>query len=237
MNNPKHVIQTNIGITDKVISPVNSLKLYVAFRDRGFSNPYYNSFLGFIAYAPLALSLILLVTFLTSDTKKDFNVILILAFCSIISAFFSFRKFFIYLMNYPNFKNWQKRLSFGIVGYENLLSKPELTNWLFWYEHCSIKIKYSQHCSAQTKKSVALASIAFIKNAEDVVFQFNIYDHWKFENDTLTGYANNTVVGFTQRFISQDLDSIHKQYGGIDSVEILVSKKMIQIINRESEYN
>ena len=235
--NKKQIVKPILITPHKTTKNDNSFKLYVALRDRGFSNPHYNTFLGFMAYAPLTLSLILLVTFLTADTKNNPVVILILVLCTIISAFFLFRKFLAYLMKYSHFKNWQERLSFEIKGSEALLSKPELLNWLYWYEHCSIKINYSQNCSQQTKEQIALSIATFIKNAEDVVCQFNIYDHWELKDNKLTGFANNVVVGFIQRFISKDLNNIHKQYGGIDSVEIQTSKKMIPVTHGASEYD
>ncbi|MES2132891.1 MAG: hypothetical protein V4506_11105 [Bacteroidota bacterium] len=235
--NKKQVIKPILITTPKPTKNGNSFKLYVALRDRGFGNPYYNTFLGFMAYAPLTLSLIVLVTFLTGDTKNNPTVILILVLCSIVSAFFLFRKFLAYLLNYSNFKNWQERLSFEIKGSEALLSKPEIRNWLYWYEYCSININYSPDCSPQTKERIALSTATFIKNAEDVVRQFNIYDHWELKDHKLTGFANSVVIGFIQRFISKDLNNINKQYGGIDSIEIQTSKKMIPVTHGASEYD
>lgn len=235
--NKKQVIKPILITTPKTRKKGNSLKLYVALRDRGFSHPHYNTFLGFMAYAPLTLSLILLLTLLTGDTKNNPTVILILVLCSIISAFFLFRKFLAYLLNYSQFKNWQQRLSFDIKGSEALLSKPELQNWLYWYEYCSVKINYSQDCSQEAKEHITLSANTFIKNAEDVVSQFNIYDHWELKEHKLTGFANSVVIGFIQRFISKDLNNINKQYGGIDSIEIHTSQKMIRVTHGASEYD
>lgn len=235
--NKKQAIKPILITTPKTSKKDNSFKLYIALRDRGFSHPQYNTFLGFMAYAPLTLSLILLLTFLLGDTKNNPTVILILVFCSIISAFFLFRKFLTYLLNYSHFKNWKECLSFDIKGSEALLSKPELLNWLYWYEHCSVKINYAQDCSQEAKEHITLSTNTFIKNAEDVVSQFNIYDHWQLKDNKLTGFANSAVIGFIQRFISKDLNSINKKYGGIDSIEIQTSKNMIPVTHGASEYD
>jgi hypothetical protein len=144
-----------------------------------------------------------------------------------------FAKLFIYLFKYPKFKNWQERLSFKIRGSDKLLTPPELLKYLYWYEHCGLKINFTSTCTEKTKEDVNLIITNFMKNAEDVVANFKIYDHWKFENGKLFGYANNAVVGILQRFISVDLNNVNIKYGGIDSVEITSSKKLIKVEHHE----
>lgn len=217
----------------------NSFKLYYAMRDRGYSSPYYNTFLGFIAYAPLALSLVCFLTFITQNNRgvNTHNIILVLLTCIIVSALILFRKQLIYISNYKKFKNWEEQLSFKIEGSQRLLSKSELLIWFNWYEYCSVKINFSVNCSEETKALTTVAISNILKNIEDVVRNFKIYTSWKFEGNVLMGSANILILGIIQRFISNDLNKINLLKGEINSVEIIASKTLTHIehiyINRD----
>ncbi|MEO6304611.1 MAG: hypothetical protein ABIP51_15735 [Bacteroidia bacterium] len=217
------------------IKNVNSFKLYFALREHGASSSFTDSFFQVAIYSLLGLSILLLVMFLTDDRsiKHDYLAILVLLIVFITCVFILFTKLFIYLFKYPKFKNWQQRLSFKITGSEKLLINSELLKYLYWYEHCGLKINFNSACTEKTKDEVNLIIIDFIKKAEDVIANFKIYNHWQFENDKLFGYANNAVVGILQRSICIDLNNINIKYGGIDSVEITSSKKLIKIEHRD----
>ena len=230
-SNKKNAIQP-IEINNE---STNSFKLYFALRDRGLSGSFNNSFFQIATYSLLGVSILLLIIFLTDDRsiKHYYAAIVVVLLVFITCLLILFTKLFIYLFNYPKFKNWQQRLSFRIIGSEKLLTNPELLKYLYWYEHCGIKINFSSVCTQKTKEEVKLISIDFIKRAEDVVSNFKIYDHWQLENDKLFGYANNAVIGILQRFISIELNNINIQHGGIDSIEITSSKKLTKTEHRE----
>ncbi len=209
----------------------NSFKLYFAMRDRGYSSPYYNTFLGFIAYAPLTLSLIFFLVVITQNCRiVNINTIVLISLtCVIVSALILFRKQLIYLSNYKKFKNWQEQLSFKIEGSDKLLSNPELLIWFNWFEYCGIKINFSVNCSEETKALTSAAMSNFLKNAEDVVRNFKIYIPWKLENNILMGSANILIIGIIQRFICNDLNKINILKQEIYSIEITTSKRLTHI--------
>ncbi len=210
-------------------------KLYFALRDRGYSNNWRSDFARNLL---LGASVVFFIFLLAAD--PDIAVVfygrIILFSLTLILIILIFFKSLKHILSYFWYKDWQKRLTFKLSGWDEISSNDKLIQNANWYKECYITIHLNPGCTQLTTGFIHAACIVFCKYSNDVENQFESgINAWTFNNMQLKGSANCAVLGFIYRFISEDLNLINKMHGGISSVELSYSENTIEISMRPTE--
>lgn len=219
------------------LTPVNpqirfrDFKLYYALLNNRKDGWGALDFIGVVVFPLLAW-----VAFLGRNESTLFTVFKIVSIGG--AVFFITKEFFVQPMlhcaRYPFFKNWIGNSGINVAGWEKIYNKDEILIDTNWYQHCSVLVALDSNCPPITKTLIDAASVIFIDNTKWV--QNNSdgnLNAWELKDGRLAGSANNAVLGYIQRLILNDLNTINKAYGGIASVEINADENTIHIRDKE----
>ena len=188
----------------------------------------------------LGVALFSLLAFFAIIAHNESNAFLYFKIFAFIGAVFFITKVFlikptIHSVKYLVFNDWIKNTHINIIGWDKVYNNDEILSENNWYQQCNVIIKLDSSCPLITKTLVEAAVVVFIDNTKWVQFNFSSgANAWEINEYNLTGSANSWVLGYLQRFISDDLSVINKTYGGIVSIEIKTNEKMTQISRAET---
>ena len=235
-NDAKTKENNTIPIINKKEIQFRDFKLYYGLINNAYEG---HSFWFVVDFIGLCLFPILAIFAINGKNESIyflyFQVITIIG-----SIFFAFKMFlmnpFIHILKYPFYKNWIKNCSIQIIGWNEVCNTDDLLDSQNWYKQCSITITLATNCSQTTKKLITAAYIVFMDNANTMQKQFNGgTETWKLEENKLEGSANNKVLGYLHKLISNDLNLINKTYKGIFSIEIKASENTMKITYADTE--
>lgn len=235
-NETNNKINNTALISNKKKTQFREFNLYYGLLDNTYNQ---NSFWFVIDFIGICLFPILALFAINGKNESIyffyFQIISIVG-----TVYFAIKMFlmkpFIHIMKYPFYKNWIKNCSIQIIGWDEIYNNDDLLNNQNWYKECSITITLTTNCSQTTKKLITAAYIIFMDNANTIQKQFNGgLATWQLEENKLVGSANNTILGYLQRLISNDLNLINKTYNGISTITIKADESTISISYGDSD--
>ncbi|TAL37038.1 MAG: hypothetical protein EPN93_06320 [Spirochaetes bacterium] len=183
-----------------------------------------------IAYVILAVPIVFAALFLFL-VSLDWPITPFLYRARIITAIalgvwlvYCMRRKILCLATFPFFRNWDKRLSFTVTGWDQLVASDNFTNICSWRTPCSITVMYAKD-TEEFRELVRSIFYIFCSRTLPVfeAFESEESDAWGYNGYSLQGRANCTIAGYLYYLVRKDLKKVARITGNIREVAIACS--------------